>query len=76
MVVMDNDVVTPADLVLSALAQAKEPKQLHIIQGGHFEPYDGPLFYKNNGPEQVKFLKEHLWKVRRGDLLVLLWDVI
>ncbi|KAL3476669.1 Alpha/Beta hydrolase protein [Aspergillus californicus] len=61
MVVMDNDVVTPADLALGAFARAKEPKQLHILSGGYFEPYDGPLF-DENAPVQVKFLKDHLLK--------------
>ncbi|KAB8239290.1 alpha/beta hydrolase [Aspergillus alliaceus] len=61
MVVMNNDVVTPSDLALGAFARAKEPKQLHVIPGGHFEPYDGPLFDKN-APVQVEFLKHHLLK--------------
>lgn len=61
MIVMDNDVVTPTDLALSAFARAKEPKQLLILPGGHFDPYDGHLFDKN-APVQVKFLKDHLLK--------------
>lgn len=59
MIVMDNDLVTPTDIVLDAFALAKEPKQLHIIPGGHFEPYDGPLF-QQNVPVQAKFLQDHL----------------
>jgi hypothetical protein len=59
MVVMNSDLVTPTDLALGAFARAKEPKQLHMIPGGHFEPYDGPLFHENV-PVQVKFLKDHL----------------
>lgn len=59
MIVMDNDVVTPSDIALDAFARAKEPKQLHILPGGHFEPYSGPLF-QQNVPVQVKFLQDHI----------------
>ncbi|KAJ5086202.1 hypothetical protein N7532_010973 [Penicillium argentinense] len=59
MIVVDNDLVAPTDITLDAFARAKEPKQLHIIPGGHFEPYDGPLF-QQNAPVQVKFLQDHL----------------
>ncbi|KAJ5111964.1 hypothetical protein N7532_000009 [Penicillium argentinense] len=59
MIVMDKDLVTPTDIALDAFARAKEPKQLHIIPGGHFEPYDGPLFQQNVSV-QAKFLQDHL----------------
>lgn len=47
MVVADGDMVTPADLALDAYARAKEPKQLHIIPGGHFDGYQGQHFAEN-----------------------------
>jgi hypothetical protein len=59
MIVMDNDVVTPTDIQLEAFARAREPKQLHMLPGGHFDPYDGPLFLKNV-PVQEKFLQNYL----------------
>ncbi|BCS16887.1 hypothetical protein ASPFODRAFT_211675 [Aspergillus luchuensis CBS 106.47] len=61
MIVMDNDVVTPTDLALGAFARAKEPKQLHILPGGHFDPYNGQLF-DENAPVQARFLQNHLLK--------------
>ena len=61
MIVMDNDVVTPTDLALGAFARAKEPKQLHILPGGHFDPYNGQLFDKN-APVQARFLLDYLLK--------------
>lgn len=39
MTVAANDVLTPTDLALEAFARAREPKQLHIIPGGHFDGY-------------------------------------
>lgn len=59
MIVMDNDVVTPTDIALGAFARAREPKQLHLLPGGHFDPYDGPLYAKNV-PVQAKFLQDRL----------------
>ncbi|BCS26709.1 alpha/beta hydrolase [Aspergillus puulaauensis] len=59
MIIMDNDVVTPTDIALGAFARAREPKQLHLLPGGHFDPYDGPLYAKNV-PVQAKFLQDRL----------------
>lgn len=39
MTVAANDVLTPTDLALEAYSRAREPKQLHIIPGGHFDGY-------------------------------------
>ncbi|TKA82504.1 hypothetical protein B0A55_01228 [Friedmanniomyces simplex] len=47
MTVADNDVLTPTDLALAAYGQALQPKQLHIMPGGHFDVYNGPNFEKN-----------------------------
>ncbi len=40
MIVAENDDVTPSDLALDAYRQALEPKELVLIKGGHFSPYD------------------------------------
>ncbi|MFK0007875.1 alpha/beta hydrolase [Paenarthrobacter sp. NPDC090520] len=39
MIVADQDQVTPVDLQLEAYGRAREPKELRMIQGGHFTPY-------------------------------------
>ncbi|NYT22060.1 alpha/beta fold hydrolase [Alcaligenaceae bacterium] len=39
MIVADEDEATPSDLALSAFNRALEPKQLLIVKGGHFSPY-------------------------------------
>jgi fermentation-respiration switch protein FrsA (DUF1100 family) len=59
MTVASNDCLTPTDLALKAYAKALEPKELHIIPGGHFDGYSGPNFEKNAG-KQVEFLKRTL----------------
>ena len=57
--VAQNDVLTPTDLAIEAYTKAREPKQLHILPGGHFEAYTGPNFEKNVGV-QAEFLKCYL----------------
>jgi len=59
MTVMDNDVCVPTDLALKGYAKALEPKELHILPGGHFEGYTGPNFEKNV-TRQTEFLKKTL----------------
>ena len=39
MIVTTEDVVTPTDLALEAYERAQDPKSLHMIEGGHFQPY-------------------------------------
>ena len=39
MVVAQNDVLTPTDLAIEAFGRARDPKQLVIIPGGHFDAY-------------------------------------
>jgi fermentation-respiration switch protein FrsA (DUF1100 family) len=57
--VAQNDVLTPTDLALEAYNRAREPKQLNIIPGGHFDGYSGFNFDRNAGT-QAEFLKKHL----------------
>jgi len=59
MTVARNDVLTPTDLAIAAYARALEPKELHILPGGHFEGYSGPNFERNAG-RQAEFLKRTL----------------
>lgn len=59
MTVAQNDVLTPTDIALEAYSRAREPKQLNILPGGHFDGYTGPNFEHNAGT-QAEFLKKYL----------------
>lgn len=49
--------MNPAEFALDAFKQARDPKELHVLEGcGHFDPYDGELF-KKNIEKQVDFLE-------------------
>ncbi|MDX2851186.1 CocE/NonD family hydrolase [Streptomyces sp. PA03-3a] len=39
MVIALNDTVTVTDLALAAYERALQPKRLHLLPGGHFDPY-------------------------------------
>ncbi len=43
MIVADRDDVTPTDLALEAFGNAREPKKLVLVRGGHFSPYGEKL---------------------------------
>lgn len=59
MTIADNDILTPTDIALETFTRAREPKELHIIPGGHFDGYSGSNFEKNAG-RQAQFLQRHL----------------
>jgi fermentation-respiration switch protein FrsA (DUF1100 family) len=59
MTVPANDTICPTDASLKVYANALEPKELHILPGGHFDAYSGPNFELNVG-RQVEFLKKTL----------------
>lgn len=59
MTVAENDTLVSTDLALKAYELALEPKELHILPGGHFDGYSGPNFERNAG-RQVEFLKKTL----------------
>ncbi|OQV00986.1 hypothetical protein CLAIMM_06412 [Cladophialophora immunda] len=61
MTVAENDTLTPTDLALEAYSRAREPKELHLIPGGHFDGYGGPNFERNVGT-QTEFLAKWLCK--------------
>lgn len=42
MVVAKEDVTTPVDISEAAYQEAREPKELVVLPGRHFEVYSGP----------------------------------
>jgi fermentation-respiration switch protein FrsA (DUF1100 family) len=44
MVVATNDTLAATDVALASFARAGEPKQLEVVEGHHFTPYDGEAF--------------------------------
>ena len=61
LVVAAGDVLTPADLALEAYEQAREPKKLVILPGGHFGAYTGPDFELSSGAAR-DWLVQHLMR--------------
>jgi fermentation-respiration switch protein FrsA (DUF1100 family) len=59
MVVAEKDHLTPADLAIAAFQQAREPKKLVILPGGHFDAYVGEGF-KQSSAAARDWLVEHL----------------
>jgi len=57
--VADDDTLCPTDLTLKAFAQAREPKQLHLFPGGHFDVYSDSN-YDSNADVQATFIKKYL----------------
>ncbi len=51
------DTLTPPDLSLAAYARAKEPKELNLLPGGHFDSYAGETMEKNVAT-QIQFLRK------------------
>ena len=43
MIVADDDLQTPTDLQLDAFAEAREPKELLLLRGGHYSAYQEHL---------------------------------
>jgi fermentation-respiration switch protein FrsA (DUF1100 family) len=53
-----NDVLTPTNLAIEAYAQAREPKTLQLLPGGHFDAYvDG---FDVSGPAARDWFLQHL----------------
>jgi uncharacterized protein len=58
MLVARNDVLTPTELAIAAYENAREPKKLVILPGGHFDAYvDG---YDHSMPPARDWFLEHL----------------
>ena len=59
MIVAMSDMQTPTDLCLEAYNRAREPKELLMLKGGHFDVYSGENMDKSL-TRQVDFLKRTL----------------
>jgi fermentation-respiration switch protein FrsA (DUF1100 family) len=58
MLTAQNDVLTPTELAIAAYEQAREPKKLQLLPGGHFDAYVKG-FEASSGPARDWFV-EHL----------------
>ena len=61
MIVAYNDVLTPTDLAIEAFGRAREPKELVILPGGHFDAYTGDGFTGASGAA-LRWFTKHLMK--------------
>lgn len=60
MIVAQNDTLTPTDLAIEAYGRAREPKQLVIIPGGHFDAYVSG--FEQSSTPALNWFKQHLFK--------------
>jgi hypothetical protein len=60
MIVAQNDGLTPTDLAIEAFGRAREPKQLMIIPGGHFDAYVAG--FETASTPALNWFKQHLMK--------------
>jgi hypothetical protein len=56
MIVASDDVVAPFELALDAYEQAREPKQIVVTRGGHFDAYTGAGFDECSGAARDHFV--------------------
>ncbi len=59
MVVANDDVLTPTDLAVAAFQNAREPKKLVVLPGGHFDAYVEPHIQGSAGAA-IDWFTEHL----------------
>lgn len=57
MIVAADDHVAPYQLALDAYAEAREPKEIRVIPGGHFDSYEGPGFDECAAAARDHFVK-------------------
>ena len=57
MLVAAEDTVAPFQYALDAYEQAREPKQIRVIAGGHFDAYTGPGFEECASAAREHFVK-------------------
>lgn len=57
MLVAANDTVTPFQFALDAYEAAREPKEIKVVPGGHFDAYDGPGFEECATAARAHFVK-------------------
>jgi hypothetical protein len=60
MTVADADTLNPPDLILEAYNEAREPKKIQFVKGGHWAIYGGSEFEKNV-KTQAAFLKKYIF---------------
>ena len=60
LIVTENDTLTPTDLVIEAFGRAREPKQLVIIPGGHFDAY--VVGFESASTPALKWFTQYLMK--------------
>lgn len=60
MIVAENDVLTPTDLAIEAFGRARDPKQLVILPGGHFDAYVSG--FQGASTPALNWFKQHLMK--------------
>ncbi|MGW1542179.1 alpha/beta hydrolase [Streptomyces sp. NPDC002309] len=58
MLVALDDTVTVTDLALAAYERALEPKRLHLLEGGHFDPYTTE--FDQASAAALAWFREHL----------------
>ena len=58
MILTDADVRVFTDLQLDAYAQAREPKRLVMLRGGHYDPYTS--LFEPTAVESIAWFREHL----------------
>ncbi len=59
MLISDKDELTPSDLSIEAYSRAREPKDIYILSGGHYDGYFGEAFEKHTA-KQIEFWKKWL----------------
>jgi fermentation-respiration switch protein FrsA (DUF1100 family) len=57
MIVAAEDHVAPYQIALDAYAEAREPKEIRVVAGGHFDAYSGPGFDECAGAARDHFVK-------------------
>ncbi|KAF1816895.1 DltD N-terminal domain protein [Eremomyces bilateralis CBS 781.70] len=58
MCVADKDELTPTDIAIESYSRAREPKDIYIFPGGHYDGYYGETFEKVIA-YQIGFWKKH-----------------
>lgn len=58
MCIANNDELTPTDIAIESYSRAREPKDIYIFRGGHYDGYYGETF-ENVIAYQKDFLKKH-----------------
>jgi fermentation-respiration switch protein FrsA (DUF1100 family) len=59
MIVAQNDTLTPTDLAIEAFGRAREPKELVVLPGGHFDAYLGEGF-NGSSSAALRWFTKHL----------------